>query len=94
MHQSTATLSSSDHRIQHGHWVLLMAAACQFAALVLGRAAFSLVAPAMRTGLDLAYTQVGALASASLTGYVVVLTALNTLTARWGYAGWWPAACW
>jgi MFS family permease len=66
-------------------WLVLAAGTMAvFSALGLARFGYSVVLPAMQTGLGMDNAQAGALASANLAGYLVMALLGGALAAHWG----------
>src|SRR5512137_2801630 len=66
-------------------WVVLFAGTLAvFAALGLGRFGYTVVLPAMQTGLSMDNTQAGVMASMNLAGYLALSAVGGALAARFG----------
>ena len=69
----------------HYAWVILaVATLVVFGALGLARFGYSIVLPAMQTGLEMDNTQAGVLATANLVGYLTLSVIGGALAARYG----------
>jgi fucose permease len=69
----------------HYAWVILaVATLVVFGALGLARFGYSIVLPAMQTGLEMDNTQAGVLATANLVGYLTLSGIGGALAARYG----------
>lgn len=71
-------------RFHYGWVVLGMATLVVFASLGLARFGYSVVLPAMQTGLGMDNTQAGVLATANLAGYLLLSVLGGALAARYG----------
>jgi len=71
-------------RAHYGWVVLAMGTLAVFGAIGLARFGYTMVLPAMQTGLGLDNTQAGALATANLAGYLLLSVIGGALSARFG----------
>ena len=70
--------------IHYGLLILALAVLAVFGALGLGRFGYSMVLPAMQSDLGLSNAQTGALQSANLVGYLLVVAFAGAAAARYG----------
>lgn len=75
---------STAARLHYGWVVLGLSTLVVFASLGLARFGYTLVLPAMQTGLGLENARAGALATANLAGYVILAATGGALAARFG----------
>lgn len=78
------TPTSTTTRLHYGWIVLSVSMLVVFGALGLSRFGYSVVLPAMQTGLKMDNTQAGVLATSSLVGYLVLSVVGGALAARFG----------
>jgi MFS family permease len=71
-------------RIHYGILILALAVLAVFGSLGLGRFGYSMVLPAMRADLGLSNAQTGAMQSANLVGYLLVVAFAGAAAARYG----------
>jgi MFS family permease len=71
-------------RIHYGILILALAVLAVFSSLGLGRFGYSMVLPAMQSDLGLSNAQTGAMQSANLVGYLLVVAFAGAAAARYG----------
>ena len=86
MHRGRANFDGmrSPYRFHYAWVVLAASVATVFAALGLARFGYTMILPDMRRGLQLSYTQMGALATGNFVGYLVFALVGGYLASRFG----------
>ncbi len=77
-------MSEATARLHYGWVILIIATLVVFGSLGLARFGYTMVLPAMQTGLKMDNTQAGALATANLIGYLALSVIGGALAARYG----------
>jgi MFS family permease len=77
-------MASSDKSFHYGWIILIVGTLVVFGSLGLARFGYSVILPAMQTGLGMDNTQAGALATANLIGYLALSLIGGALASRYG----------
>lgn len=71
--------------VHYGWFIVAAGLLCNFGCIGIGRFALGMLLPAMATGLDLSYAQMGYISTFNFVGYLVSVLACGPLVKRFGF---------
>ena len=71
--------------VHYGWFIVAAGLLCNFGSIGIGRFALGMLLPAMATGLDLSYAQMGYISTFNFVGYLVSVLACGPLVKRFGF---------